>query len=136
MADDPEIPKSEADQLKQAQRAYGSTTASTTYSTRQAQSLQATGSPPPPQPPPPESFIRRVLEIAKERFLETFDHSIGLVFAILSIALTHLLLVLLFKGDHESLEYKALRFIIFSGEAILLLKFIWNALRGFPDKNE
>ena len=116
MSDNPKPPTNDFDQLLQEN------------------ALEAPLSTEPPIEPPKEPFVKKVLEMAKERFLETFDHSIGLVFAILSVALTHFLLAALFTGDKELLEYRALRFIIFSGEAALLLKFIWNSLRGFPKK--
>jgi hypothetical protein len=120
------IPKAEMDQLEQIAEHVEPSTGTISSAEFPVQILTQ----------PDKPFFSRIFEIAKERFIETFDHSIGLVFAILSVALTHFLLALIFDGNKDSLEYRGLRLIIFSGEAALILKFIWNALRGFSKNNE
>jgi len=84
-------------------------------------------------------FSEQIIRVGQEsftiianRFLDELEHTAGILFAILSVALIHRVLGRLFGAHDGSFESKALRYVVFFVEGCLILKFLFDAVRNFP----
>jgi hypothetical protein len=84
--------------------------------------------------PPPNAFslLTRMRNITIERFIHTFEGTVALIFAGISVAIVYWVVkkVLLFTGIEEySFKFVLLGNILFFVEIVLILKFLLDQLR-------
>ena len=66
-----------------------------------------------------------------DKFLENWEHTVGLVLSLISIWLVHFVLGRLFGPDEKFFDYLPLRYIIDLAELVVLAKFLWHLIKWF-----
>jgi hypothetical protein len=72
-----------------------------------------------------------LVQITYRKFIETWEHTVGLVLGLLSVWVVHFVLGKLFGPDEKFFDYLPLRYIIDLAEIVVLGKFLWHLIRGF-----
>lgn len=79
----------------------------------------------------PEDQRKTFTAITRSTFLDAWEHTAGLILALLSIWLVHWVLERLFGVDERFFDYLPLKYIIDLAEVVVLGRFIWQLLRSF-----